>query len=104
MTQRHMFNLGKFYFSKKELFLLLASVLLFVIMQFNFTVSFFNPFNLLVLTVFTLLAKGFFTTTNDSVLFIIFLASIFLTLYMPMFQVVLFYALSFVFLKVFRVI
>ena len=99
-----MFNLGRFYFSKKELFLLIASVLLFIIMQSNFTISFFDPFELLVLTVFTLLAKGFFTTTNDGVLFVIFLASIFLTLYMPMFQIIIFYFLSFVFLKVFRVI
>jgi hypothetical protein len=56
------------------------------------------------LTIFTLLAKGFFTSTNDTPLLITFLFSIFLTLYIPLFQVIIFYVMSFVFLKAFRVI
>lgn len=99
-----MFNIGKFYFNKKELFLLIAAVLIFFVMRSNYTISFFDPFDLLVLTVFTLLVKGFFTSTNDSPLLIIFLFAIFLTLYIHLFQVIIFYFLSFVFLKVLRVI
>lgn len=99
-----MFSIGKFYFNKKEMFLLVAAILLFIVMQFNYTVSFFNPFDLLVLTIFTLLAKGFFTSTNDSPLLLVFLFAIFLTLYVPLFQVILFYFMSFVFLKTLKVI
>src|SRR3989344_8288107 len=99
-----MFNIGRFYFNKKELFLLVAAVLLFIIMRSNYTISFFNPFELLVLTVFTLLAKCFFTSTNDTPLLIVFLFAIFLTLYIPLFQIIIFYILSFVFLKALKVI
>ncbi|MBI4129871.1 hypothetical protein HY468_00995 [Candidatus Roizmanbacteria bacterium] len=99
-----MFNIGKFYFSKKELFLLLTAVLLFLMMQYNYTVSFFNPFNLLVLTILTFLAKGFFTSVNDTPLFLVFLSAVFLTLYYPLWQIIIFYFLSFFFMKVLRVI
>lgn len=99
-----MFGLNRFYFSKKELFLILAGILLVVIMRMNLTVSFFDPYQILLLTLLTFLAKGFISTTNDAPVFIVFLASIFLTFYYPFFQILIFYFLAFSLLKLFRLI
>lgn len=99
-----MFNISKFYFSKKEMFLLIAAVALFIMHQQHYTFDFFNPFNLLILTVLTFIAKGFFSTINDSPLFLVFLTAVFLTLYYPLFQIIIFYFLAFFFMKLLRVI
>jgi len=75
-----MFNLGRFYFSKKELFLLLSALMLGLIVYLKYSISFFDPLKLLILTIFTFLAKGFISTINDTPLLLVFLISIFLTL------------------------
>ena len=54
------------------MFLLLAAVLLFLLHYFHYTFDFFNPFNLLILTILTFIAKGFFSTINDTPVFLSF--------------------------------
>jgi hypothetical protein len=86
------------------MFLLFAAVALFIMNYFHYTFDFFDPFKLLILTILTFMAKGFFATINDTPLFLVFIAAIFFTLYYPLFQIILFFFLAFFFMKLLRVI
>lgn len=86
------------------MFLLIAAAVLFILTRMHYTFDFFDPFKLLILTVLTFIAKGFFSTINDSPLFLVFIVAIFLTLYYPLFQIILFYFAAFFFLKLLKVI
>ncbi|PIP32719.1 hypothetical protein COY59_05615 [Candidatus Gottesmanbacteria bacterium CG_4_10_14_0_8_um_filter_37_24] len=99
-----MFYLGRFYFSKKELFLLIAGIALIVMLKSGYSLPYFKTDYLLALTLLTFIVKGFIPTTHDSPLLITFLTSLALTIYFPFFQIIIFYFLSFLFLKMFRVI
>lgn len=93
-----------FTITKKEVFLILSAVLLMGIVALHVPIPFFNAYDLVIIIVLTFIAKGFFPPYNDTPLLLVFLASIFLTLYYPIFQVIVFFFLSFFFLKLFRAI
>jgi hypothetical protein len=90
--------------SKREILLVLAGILLIISLLFQIPLSTFNGYDLLTLTILTIVAKGFFSTKRDAPLFFVFVACAFLTLYYPIFQIILIYFLGFVFMKVFRVL
>ena len=98
------YYLGQFYFDKRDIFILLAIVLLLAGYQFGFPLPYFSYQNLLFLTLLFLLAKGFLLSTYDSALFITFFTACVLTLFLPLFQVLLFLLLAFFFLRLFKVI
>jgi len=97
-------TLSHFTITKKELFLLLSAVLLVAAIALHIPLPFFNAYDLIIITMLTFIGKGFFPSNNDTPLLLVFLASIFLTLYYPVFQVIVFFFLSFFFLKLFRAI
>jgi hypothetical protein len=65
---------------------------------------FFDKIELLTLGVLALLTKGLLPAIHNEPFFIVVLVSIFMSLYLPLFQVILFYFLSFGFLKALKVI
>jgi hypothetical protein len=95
---------GQFYFEKRDLYLVLAVVLLLLGNYFAFPLPFFNYQKLIFLTLLFLLAKGFLPPTADAVLLILFMASAFLTFFYSLFQVLIFLIFSFVFLKLLKAI
>jgi len=87
--------LGPFYFDTKEIFLILAAILIGLAMYFNWPLLWFNPRILLMLIILMLITKGLLPAIHNEAFFILALVTIFLSLYLPLFQVVLFYFISF---------
>ena len=98
------FYLGKFYFDKRDLFIILTIILLLAGFKLNYPLPYFEYKNLIILSLLFLLGKGFLLTSYDSSLFTTFLIAIILTLFLPLLQVLYFLALSFIFLRLFKAI
>jgi len=96
--------LGPFYFDTKEIFLVLAAILIGLAMYFGWSLIWFNPQALLILVILMLITKGLLPSIHNEAFFILALVSIFLTLYLPTFQVVLFYFISFGLFRLLKVI
>ena len=100
----HSMNLGPFYFDKKELFLVLAILLLVVAIYFNWPLWQFDKVSLLTLTTIILITKGLLPSIHNEVFFQQASVSIILLLFLPLFQVLLFYFITFGILKIIKVI
>jgi len=96
--------LGPFYFDTKELFLISASIILTLSLFFGWSLWWFDKRALLTITILMLITKGLLPSIHNEAFFILAIVTIFLTLYLPIFQVVLFYFLSFLFFRLLKVI
>lgn len=96
--------IGPFYFDTKEIFLILAAILVGLAMYFGWSLYWFDKRVLLTIIILMLVTKGLLPAIHNEAFFILALVTIFLTLYMPVFQVVLFYFISFVLFRVLKVI
>jgi hypothetical protein len=97
-------RLGPFFFDTKEIFLIIAVLLLAAALYFNIDLLFFEPQALLTLAVIFLILKGLLPSIHNEAFFLHAIVTILLTLFLPIFQVLLFYAVTFVFFKALRVI
>lgn len=97
-------RIGPFYFDSKEIFLFAAAILVALAYYFQWPLWLFPTEGLLVLIIIMLITKGLLPAIHNESYFILGLVSLFLLIYLPLFQVLLFYFLSFIFLKLFRVI
>jgi len=97
-------RIGPFYFDSKEVFLLVGAILIAVATYFEWPLWLFDKESLLVLAIIMLITKGLLPAIHNENYFVLSLVSLFLLLYFPLFQVLLFYFFSFVLLKAFRVI
>jgi hypothetical protein len=97
-------HIGPFYFDTKEVFLFLAAILVALAYHFGWPMWLFVPEHLFVLLIILLITKGLLPAIHNENYFVLALFSIFLLLYLGLFQVLLFYFLSFVLLKVFKAI
>lgn len=95
---------GPFYLDTKEIFLLVASFLLGFALLFGWEIWWFDKQVLLTIVILFLITKGLLPAIHNEAFFILAIITIFLTLYLPIFQVVLFYLLSFLFFRVLKVI
>jgi len=96
--------IGPFYFDTKELFLILAAILIGLAVFFGWNLWWFDAKVLLTITILMLITKGLLPSIHNEAFFILALATIFLSLYLPVFQVILFYFISFGVFRVMRVI
>ena len=96
--------LGPFYFDTKEIFLILAAVLIGLSMFFGWPLILFNPKILLTLIILMLITKGLLPAIHNEAFFILAIVTVFLTMYLPFFQIVLFYFISFALFRLMRVI
>ena len=96
--------LGPFYFDTKEIFLILAAILIGLAMQFGWSIWWFDKRALLTIIILMLVTKGLLPAVHNEVFFILALVTIFLTLYLPVFQVVLFYFISFALFRLLKVV
>lgn len=96
--------LGPFYFDTKEIFLILAAILVGFAMFFGWQIMWFNPRVLLTLILLMLFTKGLLPAIHNEAFFILALVTIFLSLYLPLFQLVLFYFISFALFRLLKVI
>lgn len=96
--------LGPFYFDTKEIFLILAAIILALAMYFSWPLWWFDKRSLLTLVILILITKGLLPSIHNEAFFILVLVTIFLTLYLPIFQIILFYFISFLLFRILRVI
>ncbi|MCA9371865.1 hypothetical protein KC726_03120 [Candidatus Woesebacteria bacterium] len=96
--------LGPFFFDTKEIFLILATILLSVALVFGLPIAWFDTTSLLTIVILMLITKGLLPAIHNEAFFILAIVTIFLTVYLPSWQVVLFYLLSFLFFRLLRVI
>lgn len=96
--------LGPFYFDTKEIFLILVSLFLVLAIVFGLPIAFFDKATLLTLIIIILLTKGLLPSIHNEAFFILTIITIFLSLYFSIFQVIIFYFLSFLFFRLFKVI
>src|SRR4051794_29494407 len=97
-------QLGPIYLDTKEIFLILASLFIGLAMFFNWNLVWFNKADLLTLTVLILITKGLLPAIHNEAFLILAIVAVFLTLFLPLLQVVLFYFISFVLFRLLKVI
>ena len=96
--------IGPFYFDTKEIFLILAAVLLGLAWWLGWPLWWFDKRALLTLVILMLFTKGLLPSIHNEAFFILGIVTIFISLYLPIFQVVLFYFLSFLMFRLLKVI
>jgi len=96
--------IGPFYFDTKEIFLILAAILLGLAWAFGWPLWWFDKRILLTIVILMLITKGLLPAIHNEAFFILAVITIFLTLYLPVFQVVLFYFISFILFRLLKVI
>lgn len=96
--------IGPFFFDTKEIFLIIATVLLGFALLFGWEIWWFDKTILLTMFLLILVTKGLLPAIHNEAFFILAIVTIFLTIYLPVFQVVLFYLLTFLFFRLLRVI
>lgn len=96
--------IGPFYFDSKEIFLMIAALLLGAAMFFGWPLVWFDKQILLTIIVLMLVTKGLLPAIHNEAFFILAIVTIFLTLYLSLFHVVLFYFLSFLLFRLLKVI
>lgn len=95
---------GPFFFDTKEVFLIVASFLIGFALLFGWDIWWFDKQVLLTMVILMLITKGLLPAIHNEAFFILAVISIFLTLYLPVFHVIIFYFLSFLFFRLLKVI
>src|SRR4051812_23342449 len=96
--------IGPLYFDSKEIFLIIAALLLGVAMYFGWNILWFDRTTLLTLVIFILITKGLLPAIHNEAFFILALVAIFLTIWLPLFQVIIFYFIAFAIFRLLKVI
>jgi hypothetical protein len=96
--------LGPFYLDTKEIFLILAVLLLALAIFFGWPLWWFDKRVLLTIVILMLITKGLLPAIHNEAYFILAIVTIFLTLYLPIFHVVLFYFISFLLFRLLKVV
>jgi hypothetical protein len=96
--------IGPFYFDTKEIFLILGAIFVGLAMYFGWPILWFDMTALLTIIILMLITKGLLPSIHNEAYFILALVTIFLTLYLPVFQVILFYFISFLMFRLLKVI
>lgn len=96
--------IGPFYFDLKEIALILITVIIGLALFFGWNLYLFNKQVLLTVLILILFTKGLLPAIHNEAFFILAVVTIFLTLYLPVFQIVLFYFISFLLFRLLKVI
>lgn len=96
--------IGPFYLDTKEIFLILAAILITAMNFLGVHLYWFDMKALLTIILLMLITKGLLPAIHNEAFFILAIVTIFLTLFLPIFQVVLFYFISFLLFRLLKVI
>ena len=97
-------KIGPFFLDTKELFLVLLAGLLLLVIYLGWQLPFFDAYKLLLLTVLFLLIKGLLSGIHNENFLILAVVTVFLSLYLPAFQLVLFFFIAMLLFRFFKVI
>ncbi len=96
--------IGPFYLDIKELALILLAIVIGVVWYFGVDVYMFDKRALLTIVILILITKGLLPAIHNEAFFILTIVTLFLTLSLPVFQVILFYFISFLLFRLLKVI
>ncbi len=96
--------LGPFYINTKELFLILAVVLLGLAWKLGWGFYWFDKRTLFIIVSAMFVTKAILPSIHNEAFFMLAIVAIFLTLYLSIFQIVIFYLLGFTLMRWLRVI
>ncbi|MCS7093216.1 MAG: hypothetical protein NZL96_02200 [Patescibacteria group bacterium] len=96
--------IGPFYFDTKEIFLILAVILLILSYFFGWSLWWFDKRTLLTILIIIVITKGLLPSIHNEAFFILGIVTVFLSLYLPIFQLILFYFISFILFRLLKVI
>ena len=96
-------KIGPFYIDTKELFLIALVILLLVLRFFGVSVMWLDGDEMILLAVLFLLIKGMLPAIHNETMLLLAIISIFLSLYLSAFQVLVFFLVTFFFFRLFRV-
>jgi hypothetical protein len=96
--------LGPIYINTKELFLVLAVILLGLAWKLGWGFYWFDKRTLFIIVSVMLVTKALLPSIHNEAFFILALVAIFLSLYLSIFQIVIFYFLGFALMRWLRVI
>lgn len=96
--------LGPFYLDTKEIFLILAALLIATASFFGWSLYWFDRRTLLTIVILMLITKGLLPSIHNEAYFVLAIVTIFLTLFLSIFHVILFYFLSFLLFRLLKVI
>jgi hypothetical protein len=96
-------KIGPFWFDSKEMFLVLAAILVALSYYFHWSIPFFDQKTLFVLIVLFLTIKGLLPSIHNENFLILGIITVFLSLYLSLFQIVLFFFVSLILFRVLRV-
>jgi hypothetical protein len=96
--------IGPLYFNSKEIFLVIAIILLFLSLYFKFDIWWFDKKTLLTLAIIFLLVKGLLPAIHNEAFFTVAASAVALSLFMPIFVVILYFFISFALLRVLKVL
>jgi len=97
-------KLGPFFFDTKELFLVLLAGLIVLIIYLGWQVPFFDLNKLLLLVILFFLVKGLLSGIHNENFLILAIITIFLSLYLTAFQIVLFFFIALLLFRFLKVI
>src|SRR5438105_7765463 len=96
--------LGPIFIDTKEIFLIIAALFIGVAMFFGWNLVWFDKTTLLTLIILILITKGLLPAIHNEAFLILAICAIFLTLFLSLFQVVLFYFITFLLFRLLKVI
>ncbi len=96
--------IGPFYFDAKELLLIVLTIIIGAVWYLGWDIYLFDKRAVLTILIMILITKGLLPAIHNEAFFILAMITVFLTLSLPIFQVVLFYFLSFMMFRLLRVI
>ncbi|MFW5703672.1 MAG: hypothetical protein ACOCXQ_02455 [Patescibacteria group bacterium] len=96
--------LGPFFFDTKELFLILGAIFVGSAVALDLPLLWFDPGALLTLCVLILITKGLLPAIHNESFFILAIVTILLSVFIPLWQVVLFYFVSFLLFRLLKII
>ncbi|GIW63460.1 MAG: hypothetical protein KatS3mg091_262 [Patescibacteria group bacterium] len=96
--------IGPFFIDTKEIFLILATILVVLARYLNWQLWWFDSSALLTILILILLTKGLLPALHNENFLILSLAAVFLTIYLSVFQVILFFIIGFALFRIFRII
>lgn len=97
-------KLGPFYFDTKEIFLVILVFFLGATFYFKWDIPYFDEQKLLLLTILILLVKGLLPAIHNESFMVFVLISIFMSLYLSLFPLLLFFFVGLLFFKLLRII
>ncbi len=94
--------LGPFYFESKDLFFILAAILLGIAMYFDWPLWSYSGSTLLTLAILMLITRGLIRSADNAIFYYHAIMTLILAIFFPFLQVILFYCAGLVLFRLFK--